>query len=599
VVTVHQASTAHDTRSIDARILACSPTARRLLQLTVASGFIAAGLLIVQALLLARIIAGVFIDHETLSQVASLLVLLLAVASARAGALYFSEIAAQRSASLLKGALLADLLRHLDSLGPLYLRRQQAGDLVSVASQGVEDLDEYYAAYQPLRRLVVLVPVFVALVIFVIDPLSALVVLLTGPVLVLLLIVIGSRTSQLAERRLQELNWLSAHFLDMLQGLTTLKLFGRSREQVGNIRTVSREYGHTAMDVLRTAFETTFVLELSATIATALVAVETGLRLARGNLAFETALVVLLITPEFFAPLRQLAARYHAGATGRAAAGRIFAVLDTPLPSTPKMALPASYPATNGHRVSPASGDIRFDQVSATYDGRERPALTGISFTIPAGATTALVGASGAGKTTAANLLLRFLEAEGGTISVGNTPLTSIPKDAWREQVAWVPQQPHLFARSVTENIRIARLGATAAEVADAAVAAQADGFIRRLPRGYDTVLTEHAASLSGGERQRLALARAFLKDAPFVILDEPTSHLDAENEALLSEAIERLSAGRTTLLIAHRMALVECADQVVLLQHGRVIESGTHAALLFDSPAYRELFATTGSSDW
>jgi ATP-binding cassette subfamily C protein CydD len=429
----------------------------------------------------------------------------------------------------------------------------------------------------------------VTLAFLAIDPLSALVVIVTGPVLVLLLVLIGGRAKELTERRFQEMGWSSAYFLDMLQGLPTLKMFGWSREQVDNIREISRRYGSAALDVLRAAFETAFVLELSATIATALVAVETGLRLAHGSMPFERALAVLLITPDFFLPLRQLSLRYHAGAAGLAAAERIFAILDTPIS-------PAGSPRSdgqNGHRA-PVSrsgarrGDIRFDGVWASYEGGGRPALQDVSFLIPDGATTALVGATGAGKSTVASLVLRFTEPDKGAIFAGGVELAAMHREAWLRKVAWVPQQPHLFTGTIADNIRLARPGASDAAVIAAAEDATADAFIRRLPQGYETQIGERGARLSGGERQRLAVARAFLKDAPFFVLDEPSSHLDAESEVLLRDAIERLRHARTVIVIAHRLELVASADQVVVLDQGRVVETGSHDRLLSTCLTYQ-----------
>jgi ATP-binding cassette subfamily C protein CydD len=327
------------------------------------------------------------------------------------------------------------------------------------------------------------------------------------------------------------------------------------------------------MHVLRTAFETAFVLELTATIATALVAVEVGLRLAGGTLAFAPALAVLIVTPEFFAPLRQLSVQYHAGATGKVAAERVFAILDTQLPRPVHRMEVARHP--------PVANGISFRDVSFSYEGSEREALTDVSFDIPRGSTTALVGETGAGKSTLAGLLLRFFEPTSGAIFIEGLPLDSMEASVWRAQVAWVPQQPHLFAGTVADNIRLGRPNATLGETVAAATAAGADTFIRRLPQGYDTVIGEGGRRLSGGEQQRLAIARAYLKDAPFIILDEPTSHLDAANEALVQEALQRLLHGRTALIISHRMKLVQFAGQTLVLQDGRLLPASRPSPLL------------------
>ncbi len=568
----------------DKRLLRINRSARVLLYLAVAAGFLAAVCVAGQAWFLSVAVNRVFILHQTLDDVAPPLLILLLLALLRALFVLSSEVLAQRSASRLKGNLREQLTQQLLVLGPAYTRGERSGELVNAAVGGVEILDEYITVYQPARLLAMLVPVFILLVVLILDPLSTLVLLFTGPVLVLLLALIGSSVKDIARRRFRELSWMSAYFLDVLQGLATLKMFGRSREKIETIRQVSARYGSATLEVLRTAFQTALVLEWGSTIATALVAVEIGLRLMNGGLPYERALAVLILTPEFFQPLRQLAIRYHMGTAGKAAADRIFAILDQPL-SDQRLSATRS--------TVPTRLDIRFNQVSFAYDGGQRPALQDISLHIPHGQRVALVGATGAGKSTVANLLLRFSEPHNGSITIAGIPLSEIDPAAWRSQVAWVPQQPHLFDGTIADNIRLAKPAAARDEVVAAAMAAHAHEFIARLPQGYYTPIGEQGARLSGGQQQRLAIARAFLKDAPFLILDEATSHLDAESEALIQDALERLLRGRTVLIIAHRLKLIYAADQVVVMQHGRAVEAGKHEALLAQNGAYRQLVAS------
>jgi ABC-type transport system involved in cytochrome bd biosynthesis fused ATPase/permease subunit len=383
---------------------------------------------------------------------------------------------------------------------------------------------------------------------------------------------------------------MSAHFLDVLQGLPTLKMFGRSKEQAGTIDEISKHFGDTTMVVLRTAFQTSLALEWAAVAGTAFVAVEVSLRLMHGMLAFDRALAVLLLTPEFFLPLRQLSLKYHAGTAGRAAAQRIFTLLD--VPSSAHMAPPA--PASAAITTLPRPFDIQCLDIHYAYQGGQRPALQGLTLTIPHAQTVALVGASGAGKSTVANLLLRFIEPDSGTIVVGGIPLRDIDRAAWRTLIGWVPQHPHLFHGTVADNIQLGRPEAGPAAVEAAAQAANAGEFIQALPLGYDTPINERGARLSGGQRQRLAIARAFLKDAPILILDEATAYLDAENEALIQDALARLMRGRTVLIIAHRLVMAQHADQIVVLDHGRAVECGTHRALLAAGGLYRALVSAT-----
>jgi ATP-binding cassette subfamily C protein CydD len=516
------------------------------------------------ALLLSVAISRVFVDGETLASVDALLLAMLALAVVRGALLWSSDVVGQRAAGRIETDLRERLAAALAALGPTAVRGERIGELVYTAGEGVDALDLYVTRYVPARVLAVLVPVLVAIVVAVLDPWSVLILLIAGPMLVLLLGLIGRRVRDLAERRERELAWMNAHFLDVLRGLSTLKMFGRSAEQAETIRAVSRRQGSSTMDVLRTAFQSTLVLEWGATAGTALVAIETSVRLMAGGLTFERALAVLLLTPEFFLPLRRLSAEYHVGRSAAAAAERVYAVLDTPAR--------IHVPAPGAARPLPARLDVRFDDVVVTYDDGSRTALAGCSLQIPQGQTVALVGPTGAGKTTVANVLLRFVDPEHGRVTVGGVALSELDPAQWRTRVAWVPQQASLFHGTVADNLLLARPDASDDDLVAASIAANAHGFVTALPDGYATPVGEGGARLSGGERQRLALARAFLRDAPFVILDEPTSHLDRESETLVLEAASRLMRDRTVLVIAHRPEPVAGADVVVTLRAGRVV---------------------------
>jgi ATP-binding cassette subfamily C protein CydD len=567
--------------------IASNPPARRYLAAAIAAGFLAAACLLAFMILVTVVVARVFIDGETLASVSSLLGVMAVLLLGRAGLLWSREMLAQRSAGLVKAELRGRVMRHLFALGPVYAQGRRGGELVSTVVNGVEAMDGYITGYRVSMILAGLVPALVLLLVLWIDPPTTLVLLFAGPMLILLMVFIGRRTRDLTERRHEDLNWMSAYFLDMLRGLPTLKLFGRSREQATNIEAISREFGRSTLEVLRTAFQTTLVLEWAATAATAMVALEVSWRLMNGSLPFVEALSVLLLTPEFFLPLRQFAAHHHAGSEGQAASKRLAAIFDVPVTGA---RMTDDNPQSAA--ILPQRFDIVFDQVSFTYEDVNQPALNGFSLTIAAGEMVALVGASGAGKSTAAAVLLRFIEPAGGTIAAAGVPLSAIDRAGWRSRVAWVPQQPHLFHGTVADNIRLGRPEATVEQVIAAAEAAHAAEFIRALPLGYDTPLGEEGARLSGGQRQRIALARAFLRDAPLVVLDEATSHLDEGSEALVREALGHLRQGRAVLVIAHRLRLAADAERVAVVEGGRVVATGTHAELLAGNAYYRDLVA-------
>lgn len=597
------------------RLLSASPVARWLLTLAVAAGFIAGALLVAQIVLLSSAVQRVFILDQTLGDVLPLLGVMLALLLLRAGLVWAQEVAAQGAASRVKQGLRGQLLARIYALGPAYTRSERSGELVNTAVEGVEALDPYVTQFLPARALAVLLPLLVLLAVFLLDRWTTLVLLFAGPMLLLLLAVIGGRAKALTERRFLELSWLSAFFLDVLQGIATLKMFGRSREQAATIERISQHYGKTTMEVLATAFQTSLMMEWAATAATAMVALEVSLRLINGAISFDRALAVLLLTPEFFLPLRQMAVKYHVGTAGQAAAQRVAAVLDegrgtgatgetggTRDAQTGLLTEPAARSSAGaGLLTEPAARfDIGFDDVWFAYPPRAQDSgqlgeksatvLRGLTFVIPHGQTTALVGATGAGKSTVANLLLRFIDPDAGCMTVGGVSLDSIGRAAWRRRIAIVPQAPHIFHGTALDNIRLARPEASMEQVIAAAQAAHAHGFIQALPQGYDTPLGEGGARLSGGQRQRLALARAFLKDAPLLLLDEATANLDAESDALIRAALARLTAGRTVLLIAHRLELAAAADQIVVLDAGRAAEVGNHATLLAQSGLYTQL---------
>ena len=531
--------------------------------------------------LLSEVVSRIFLGGQSLGRVEELILFLLGAVVVRAGLVWVREVVSQRGAILIKTELRERFFARLMKLGPAFTKNERTGELVSTAVEGVERLDAYFGRYLPQVALSALVPLSIFLYLMPVDWISGLLLLGTAPVVPILMIAVGKHAETHIQRQWRSLSRMSAYFLDTLQGLTTLKVFGLSASEGETVANVGERFRKKTLKVLRYAFVSGLVLEFTVSIAIAVVAVELGIRLLRGDIAFQPAFLVLLLAPEFYRPLRDLGVSRHAGMEGKAAAERIFEVLNTAAPSDA---------SSSDAKVPVGSLDIELSRVSFTYPDAPRPALSGVSLTLPAGTTTALVGRSGAGKSTLVNLLLRFMESESGEIRANGVGISELAVEGWRERVALVPQRPYLFYGSVFENIRLARPEAGREEVERAAELAGAAGFIRRLPEGYETGIGERGARLSGGEAQRIAIARAFLKDAPLLILDEPTSSLDPESEKVVRRAVERLAEGRTTLIIAHRLNTIHDADRIAVLDAGRVEAVGTHAELVESNKLYAAL---------
>ena len=551
----------------------------------------AGALVIVQAWLLATAISAVFLGGRDLHAVAPLLLGFAGAAALRATATWGQEVLAQRFSGGVRLAVRDRLLRRLLALGPRFASGERTGELANTLVGGVDALDAYLAQYLPQVYLAGLVPLLVLLAVLRADPLSALVLLLTFPLVPLFTWLIGSAAQERTRRQWVTLSRLAARFLDALQGLPTLRAFGRAGAEADAIARASERHREVTMGVLRLAFVSALVLEALATLGTAVVAVEVGLRLLYARMELREALFVLVLAPEFYRPLRALGSAFHAGMAGKEAAVRIAEVLEAEEP----LAAPAitrAEPGARGEEARVAPPAIAFESVRLAYAPGRAPALDGFSLALPAGTTVALVGPSGAGKTTVARLLLRFLEPDGGAITVDGAPLRAMAPEEWRRRVAWVPQRPHLFHGTVRDNLLLGRPGASAAEIDEAAARARLDGVLRELPRGWDTPVGEGGERLSGGQAQRLALARAFLKDAPVLVLDEPTAQLDPESEAAVMEAMDGLRRGRTVLLVAHRLTTVTRADHVAVVAHGRVVEEGPPGHLAVSGRAYPRLLA-------
>ncbi|GAP45887.1 thiol reductant ABC exporter subunit CydD [Streptomyces azureus] len=539
-------------KPIDPRLLRYARATRVFLVAVIALGAIGAGLVIAQAMLIAEVVVGAFQHRMAVSELGTPLLLLAAVAVGRALVGWLTELAAHRASAAVKSELRGRLLERAAQLGPGWLSGQRTGSLVALATRGVDALDDYFSRYLPQLGLAVIVPVAVLARIVTEDWVSAAIIVGTLPLIPVFMVLIGWATQSRMDRQWRLLSRLSGHFLDVVAGLPTLKVFGRAKAQAESIRRITGEYRQATMRTLRIAFISSFALELLATISVALVAVTIGMRLVHGEMDLYIGLVILILAPEAYLPLRQVGAQYHAAAEGLAAAEEIFEVLETPVTASGSGAVPV--------------GALAFEGVTVRYPGRSADAVSDVSFTVEPGETVALVGPSGAGKSTLLHVLLGFVPPAEGRVRVGGVDLADVDPEQWRSRIAWVPQRPHLYAGTIAENVRLARPEADDDAVRRALRDAGALEFVDALPEGVDTVLGEDGAGLSAGQRQRLALARAFLADRPVLLLDEPTAALDGATEAEVVTAVRRLAAGRTVLLVVHRPALLGVADRVVWL---------------------------------
>ncbi|MFI9150798.1 thiol reductant ABC exporter subunit CydD [Streptomyces sp. NPDC053367] len=570
-------------KPIDPRLLRHARATRLFLSAAVSLGAVGAGLVVAQAMLIAEVVVGAFQRGLSVGELRTPLLLLVTVAVGRSLIAWLTELAAHRASAAVKSELRRRLLERAVQLGPGWLSGQRTGSLVALATRGVDALDDYFSRYLPQLGLAVVVPVAVLARIVTEDWVSAAIIVGTLPLIPVFMMLIGWATQAHMDRQWRLLSRLSGHFLDVVAGLPTLKVFGRAKAQADSIRRITGEYRRATMRTLRIAFLSSFALELLATISVALVAVTIGMRLVHGEMDLYTGLVILVLAPEAYLPLRQVGAQYHAAAEGLAAAEEIFEVLETPVPDSGTQPVPTGAPDSGTRAVSP--GSLAFDGVTVRYPGRSEDAVTAATFTVEAGETVALVGPSGAGKSTLLNVLLGFVRPTAGQVRIGGTDLADIYPEQWRAQVAWVPQRPHLYAGTIAENVRLARPDADDTAVRQALRDAGALDFVDALPLGAGTLLGEDGTGLSAGQRQRLALARAFLADRPVLLLDEPTAALDGETEAEVVAAVRRLSAGRTVLLVVHRPALLSVADRVVRLEPTGV-PSGSPARPVATQPA-------------
>ena len=566
---------------------------RRWIGLSIGLGMGQGILMVMQAWLLATLLHGFIIEGTTPEQSIPLFIALLLVTLTKAALAYGREVASFKAGSAVRQAIRELVLTRLARLGPAYIQRRPAGSWASLLLEQIEDMQEFFSRYLPQMAIAVFIPLVILVAVFPVNWAAGIILLGTAPLIPLFMILVGVGAADANRRNFQSLARLSGHFLDRLKGLRTLQLFMRTQAEGEAIRDASEDFRERTMEVLRLAFLSTAVLEFFAAIAVALVAVYFGFsyidHLNFGNYGVKvtlfTGLFVLFLAPEFYAPLRELGAHYHAKAQAIGAAEQLLEFLEA------EVSEPAS-----GSAPFQADGPIRVEARALEVLSAEGKVLVGpIDFTLEAGTRTALVGISGAGKSSLANALLGFAPYR-GSLRVNGQELAELDMSQWRLQLGWLSQNPQLFHASLRDNLLLARPTASDAELEAALVRAQAWEFAKE--KGFDYPVGDQAGGLSVGQAQRLALARTLLKSTQLMVLDEPTASLDRHSERAIMSTLEQAAVGQTLLMITHRLDQLSQMDNILVLERGQLVEQGQFAQLCqAQGPFARLLSQRSGDS--
>jgi ATP-binding cassette, subfamily C, bacterial CydD len=556
--------------NVDHRTLSLLRGDRSTLILSITNGILVTCFTISQAYILAYIINAVFLSNKNLKDIFTYLLAFLLLSILRSLAIWSTEIFSGFLGVKIKKKTRELLTQQIIDIGSEELKHERSGEIANTLTKGVEALESYFSQYLPSLFLAVLSPVIILLVIFPNDLLSGFILLLTAPLIPVFMYLIGSKAKSMTDKQWKTLSFLSSHFLDVLQGITTLKLFGQADNQYTKISEVSEKFRITTMKTLKVAFLSAFSLELIATLSTAILAVSIGLRLVFAKIGFQEALFILILAPEFYAPLRTLGAKFHSGMEGVSSGKRIYSLLNRKIPKSSsgkkKILL------KNGITI------LEFRDISFGYS--DKLILNNINFAFNQKEKIAIIGETGSGKTTIAKLLLGLITPTLGSIFINDINLSTIDINSWRSQISWVPQKPYLFNTSIKDNICLSNPNADKIKIKKAAMLACLDDFIETLPEGYNTIIGERGTKLSGGQAQRLALARAFLRDTPILILDEPTSNLDPIYEELIIKNLYQWSKDKTVITIAHRLNTIINSDIILNIKDGVLSEkhiSKTH----------------------
>ena len=539
----------------------------------IALGSVNGILMIVQMAILAGIINEIIFLNKTLTEITPLLFGLVAIIITRTVFGYISERYSRHAAMLIKVSIRQQLLQHLFAMGPAKTQTIGSAKIAQLLHQGVDSLEDYFSGYLPVVAYCSVIPSAVLFAVFPMDWLSGLVLMLTAPMVPMFMIIIGHKAHDLNQKHWTKLLRMSSHFLDIIQGLTQLKIFNASRQEMAAVKTISEDYGNQTMGILKIAFLSSFMLEFLASIAIALVAVILGFRLYYGDVDYLLALWVLLLAPEFYLPFRQLGTQYHAKMAGVTAAQDMLQILTTPIKEN----------QTETQFKAPF--DITLTDVNFTYTGRKNT-LKNINLTLSNHGLYAVIGESGAGKSTLIDTILGFNTPDSGSMTINGTKHTSAERDAWLNHCGWIAQQGHIFYGSLGFNIALTE-DYDNAKIQQVLTSVGLADFVAQLKDGLNTHVGEGGVGISGGQSQRLALARAFYHQPDVLILDEPSSHLDKDTEQIVSDSIAEYAKQHLVIVIAHRLHTVVDAKQIIVLEQGQIIEQGTHTELLALNGSY------------
>ena len=530
-------------------------------------------LMIVQMAALAGIINEVIFSNKPLTEITPLLFALAAIVIIRTLFGYISERYSRHAAMHIKVSIRQQLLQHLFAMGPAQATSIGSAKIAQLLHQGVDSLEDYFSGYLPIVAYCSVIPSAVLFAVFPMDWRSGLVLMLTAPMVPMFMIIIGHKAHDLNQKHWTKLLRMSSHFLDIIQGLTQLKIFNASRQEMAAVKTISEDYGNQTMGILKIAFLSSFMLEFLASIAIALVAVILGFRLYYGGVDYLLALWVLLLAPEFYLPFRQLGTQYHAKMAGVTAAQDMLEILNTPIKKSQA-----------GSQYN-APFEIKLADINFTYPGRKNT-LNNVNLTLVDHGLYAIIGESGAGKSTLVDTILGFNTPDSGVMTINGTPHTPEKRDAWLRHCGWIAQQGHVFFGSLGFNIALTE-DYNAEKIQQVLLQVGLADFVSQLKSGLNTHVGEGGVGISGGQSQRLALARAFYHQPDVLILDEPSSHLDKDTEQIVSESIAEYAKNHLVIVIAHRLHTVIDAKQIIVLEQGQIIEQGTHTELLALNGSY------------